>query len=526
MTFSSSCIRVILITLRLFPQTQIMAILLVPFISAFLNHYMHYLLSHDTSNVYKCLLVTCMYNYCTYVIQQSLMFRQCQLLKDKFIHYFHASHLECGVPLPGVNRKQYNNLCDDSFKLRDFLAVIPILWSTIVNFGVTIYTMKTPNSDIPIRFLFTIGCIGLCTFLTYMMDQSVYEKTKPPPKTVISYRNKKETIIKVGLNYTNDPTFEERKRKQMDKQHAYSSYVIILINVITTYIALKNEAIEQLHSFSNISWMIGCLSYNLKSLQYYSYMDEFIAFMKCMKKHRLDCNDTTVTTTIPNTITFTNATFGYYNGDLLLGPAYEPVIHNLNFTFNRGKMYYLEATNGIGKSTLLNMFTSNLHEGTITFNGINRSEMSFFDLHKIILRGYQSSEYSPCFTKDDTSSVKGQDPWLEEQLVLTDLFGKDFVEMSGGQKKRMNLLMLLTSPASVLLLDEILSELSTEDVSEVPEGGGWLSRTINTLIKWQGRENKLIILVGHGLRELIPKDRDITHLRIEHLHTSTTLTTI
>ena len=528
MTFSSSCIRVILITLRLLPQTQIMAILLVPFVSAFLNHYMHYLLSHDTSNVHKCLLVTCMYNYCTYVIQQSLMFRQCQLLKEKLIHCFHTSHLECGVPLPGVNRKQYNDLCDDSFKLRDFLAVIPILWSTIVNFGVTIYTMKTPNSDIPIRFLFTIGCIGLCTFLTYMMDQSVYEKTKPPPKTVISYRNKEETNMKVGLNYMNDPTFEERKRKQMDKQHAYSSYVIILINVITTYIALKNEAIEQLHSFSNISWMIGCLSYNLKSLQYYSYMDEFIAFMKCMKKHRLECSSIThpPSLSIPNTITFTNATYGYYNGNLLSGPTYEPVIHNLTFTFNRGQFYYLEATNGIGKSTLLNMFTSNLREGTITFNGINRSEMSFFDLHKIVIRGYQSSEYSPCFTKDDTSSVKGKDPWLEEQLVLSELFGKDFVEMSGGQKKRMYLFMLLTSPASVLLLDEILSELSTEDVSEVPEGGGWLSRTINTLIKWPCRENKLIILVGHGLRELIPKDQNITHLRIEHLHTSTTLTTI
>jgi hypothetical protein len=38
----------------------------------------------------------------------------------------------------------------------------------------------------------------------------------------------------------------------------------------------------------------------------------------------------------------------------------------------------------------------------------------------------------------------------------------------------MYLLMLLTAPASVLLLDKILSELSTEDV---PEGGGWLSRT-------------------------------------------------
>jgi ABC-type Mn2+/Zn2+ transport system ATPase subunit len=169
------------------------------------------------------------------------------------------------------------------------------------------------------------------------------------------------------------------------------------------------------------------------------------------------------------------------------------------------------------------MFTSNLHEGTITFDGINRSEMSFFDLHKIVIRGYQSSEYSPPFTKDDTSSVKGKDTWLEKQLVLTDLFGKDFVEMSGGQKKRMLIYMLLTSPASVLLLDEILSELSTEDVSEVPEGGGWLSRVVNTLVQWPGRENKLIILVGHGLRELMPKSESIIPLRIKQTNDGTVL---
>jgi ABC-type cobalamin/Fe3+-siderophores transport system ATPase subunit len=257
-------------------------------------------------------------------------------------------------------------------------------------------------------------------------------------------------------------------------------------------------------------------------------MDEFITFMKCMKKHRLECMkehrlECNGTTFIATKITFHNATFGYYTGDILAGSTYKPVIHNFTFTFNRGRLYYLEATNGIGKSTLLNMFTSNLHEGTITFDDINRSEMSFFDLHKIILRGYQSSEYSPSFTKDDTSIVKGKDPWLEKQLVLTDLFDKDFVEMSGGQKKRMLIYMLLTSPALIILLDEILSELSTEDAPEVPEGGGWLTRVMNTLVEWPGRENKLIILVGHGLRGLMPKSESIIPLHIKQTNDGTVL---
>ncbi len=244
-----------------------------------------------------------------------------------------------------------------------------------------------------------------------------------------------------------------------------------------------------------------------------------------MKKHRLQCHKDTIFSSsfVPTKITFTNATFGYYTNNLLLGSDYVTIIHNLNFTFNIGNMYYLEATNGIGKSTLLNMFTCNLYNGTITFNGINRDNMSFIELHKMIIRGYQSSEYNPSYSKDDTQIVKGKDTWLEEQLVLTTLFGKDFVEMSGGQKKRMLIYMILTSPTSVLLLDEILSELSTEEVPEVPEGGGWLGRVINTLIHWPGREQKIVILVGHGLRKLIPKSEYIKHLLIKQTDKQTLL---
>jgi len=189
-------------------------------------------------------------------------------------------------------------------------------------------------------------------------------------------------------------------------------------------------------------------------------------------------------------------------------------------------MYYLEATNGIGKSTLLKMFTSNLHDGTITFDGKSRANMSFEDIHRMIIQGYQASEYSPAFSKDDTSIVKGKDLWLEEQLGLHGLFDKDFVEMSGGQKKRMLIYMLLTAPAVVLLLDEILSELSTEDVPEVPEGGGWLGRVISTLVQWPGRTEKFVILVGHGLRDIIPKKEDIVHLRIEQGIDRTNLTVL
>ena len=535
MTFSSSCIPVVIATLRLFPWWRVVAMFFIPFLTAYLNHYMHHLLENEANDVYKCIIITGMYNYIAYVVQQSLMFRQGQIMKEELVQKLHLIHLECGVSLPGINQRQYKELCENAFKLHDFLTVMPILWSTIVNFGVTISLMDTDGYIVPLRLIYTVGCIALCGLITYMTDHSVYEKTTPPPGTIVSFRNSKGSNMKMGLGYRVDKDYNRRKRERMDAQHRYQTYVIVGMNVITTYVALKSGNIAQLHSFSNISWMIGCLSNNLKSLQYPTYMTEFITFMDCMKKHCLKCTSLypcPSPSPIPSlpplppitNIAFHNATFGYYNGDLLNDSKYVVVVHNLNFTFFGGMLYYIEATNGIGKSTLLNMFTSNLHDGFITFDGIDRTQMSFSDLRRLVIRGYQASEYSPTFSKDDTALVQGMDSWLEEQLGLSDLFGKDFVEMSGGQKKRMLIYMLLTAPATVLLLDEILSELSTEDVPEVPEGGGWLSRVVNTLVQWPGRKQKIMILVGHGLINMIPNDDTSVHLHLKQCISGTTLT--
>ena len=149
------------------------------------------------------------------------------------------------------------------------------------------------------------------------------------------------------------------------------------------------------------------------------------------------------------------------------------------------------------------MFSSNLQSGDVFFGSQNRKDMSFDDVSSSIFHIVQASEYTPKFTTEEVKAYKGRDIWLEEQLGLKDLLEKDTIEMSGGQKKRIFIYMVLTSSAPILLLDEILSELSTEETPDVPEGGGWLKRVITTLINWKGRENKIMILVGHGLIDLI-----------------------
>jgi ABC-type lipoprotein export system ATPase subunit len=106
---------------------------------------------------------------------------------------------------------------------------------------------------------------------------------------------------------------------------------------------------------------------------------------------------------------------------------------------------------------------------------------------------------------------------------INDLFEKDSVEMSGGERQRMSLYISLTSKSTVILLDEILSEMSSEETSDVPEGGGWLCRVINTLVNWQGRYNKIIILVGHGILDLIPNKKRVIKLKLYNENNQTIL---
>jgi ABC-type cobalamin/Fe3+-siderophores transport system ATPase subunit len=517
-----SCFNVAITTLALFPPFRLCGLLLIPFISAFMNTYVNRLLAKEADNIMYCLIAKAALDYVSWIVQQKISYSQVRIMGDNLMTRLHMSNINCGVPIPGVNQKQHKDLTDDQSKLRDFLFILPMLWASCVNFAVTIYMMET-NSDYPIRFIFTLFCGIMCCIITYLTDPTVYEKTKPSATSVVKFDDSQFVRMKMSMGCIIDQDFEERKRKKIDAQQDIQKYVILLVNLITTYISLASKNIGQLHAFGNISWMIGYLADNIKSLQYYTYMNEFISFCKCLESHKLDCEHTTIPLGQIDKVSFVNTSFGYYSDDLMKQPAKNQKITNLSYTFKLGYFYYLEAPNGVGKSTIMRMFTSNLFDGEIFFGSTNRKNLSFEDICTSVFHIVQASEYTPKFSKDEIGASKGKDEWLEEQLGLKDLFDKDTVEMSGGQKKRMFIYIVLTSKSPIVLLDEILSELSTEETPDVPEGGGWLLRVIRTLSDWQGRCNKIMILVGHGLFEFIPKKPCIVKLKLENTETKTIL---
>jgi energy-coupling factor transporter ATP-binding protein EcfA2 len=442
-------------------------------------------------------------------------------MENNLLLRINMSKIKCGVPIPGCNQKQHKDLIDEHSKLRDFLYVIPMLWSSIVSFGISIYMMET-QSEYYVRVIFTVFCIFMLCILTYLTDLSLYEKTKPSPTIVTKFDDSNYVKMKLSMGCNLDTEFELNKREKMEKQQNIQKYVICFVNLIVTFISLIGKDIAQLHAFSNISWMLGSLADNIKSLQYYTYMSEFLTITKTFEEYKLIANGITPIGLV-NNVDFINASFGYYNDDLTNNPTQIQKIFNLTYTFKRGVFYYLESPNGVGKSTMLRMFSSNLFAGDIYFGCINRKNLTFEEINSNIFHIVQASEYTPKFNQDEIKSYQGRDIWLEKQLGLTDLLDKDTVELSGGQKKRLFIYIVLTSNAQILLLDEILSELSTEETPDVPEGGGWLQRVINTLNMWDGRSNKIMILVGHGLLNLIPPD--VIKLKLEEKNNKTFLTT-
>ena len=508
---SYSCLYMIYKSLMLLDIISRIGLILIPIISSLMNIHINTILAKNDVDIVICVIYKLIFDYINIIVINNVTYRKIRIMSETLKLKLEMAKVQCGAPIPGINQKQFKDLMLDTSKLRDFMCLIPLFWNSIVNFTISIYFIDNYNGY-PIRFMFVVFCIIMVSILSYMTDLTLYEKTKNDTKLISKFDDFLYVKTKLSMGCKLDTQYEINKKKMIEVQQNKQKYVVLITNLIITFISLVNKNIGQIHSFSSISWMLGCLADNIKSLKYYSYYEEFTNLMECFERHKL-----TSTNTVPvgliDSIDFVNASFGYY--DDLYESNMTQKIFNLNYRFYRNKIYYLEAPNGIGKSTLLRMFTSNLFAGDVYFGSINRKNLDFEDVISNVFHIVQASEYTPKFSKEEIMACRGRDKWLEDQLGLKDLFDKDTVEMSGGQKKRMFIYIVLTSNASILLLDEILSELSTEDTADVPEGGGWLNRVINTLSEYNNH-NKIIIMVGHGLLELIPKKDHIINLKLEN----------
>lgn len=197
-----------------------------------------------------------------------------------------------------------------------------------------------------------------------------------------------------------------------------------------------------------------------------------------------------------------NLTFSY--------DGVNPVIKNLNLSFQKGKVTVLMGANGCGKSTLFNLMTRNLFpdEGSIFLGEKDTDDMKRKEFARSVsivhqnntappdltvekLVGYGRTPYLTPFqttgAKEDEKAIK----WAMDVTNVEDIRDKCVAELSGGQRQRVWIAMALAQMTDVLFLDEPTTYLDIRYQIEILK-----------LIRELNREYKItIIMVLHDINQ-------------------------
>ena len=164
------------------------------------------------------------------------------------------------------------------------------------------------------------------------------------------------------------------------------------------------------------------------------------------------------------------------------------VISNAEFIIGRGEKVALVGKNGMGKTTLMKIITGEIsHEGAVELG--HNVEIGYFAQNQADLLDVEKTVFE---TIDD--EAKGEFRLKVRTLLGSFLFSGDDIEkkvkvLSGGEKTRLALCLLLLRPINLLLLDEPTNHLDIQS-KEILK---------NALIDFEGT----LIIVSH--------DRDFLH---------------
>ena len=159
-------------------------------------------------------------------------------------------------------------------------------------------------------------------------------------------------------------------------------------------------------------------------------------------------------------------------------------VWNRELTFEKGKLYLIEAASGRGKSTFCSYVLGYRHDysGQVLFNDVPTSTFKVRDwvearrLH--ISHLFQELRLFPELTafeniviKNKLTNFKSQEQiatWLE-QLGIADKMHERIGRMSFGQQQRVALIRALVQPFDFLLVDEPISHLDDKNAAVMAE---------------------------------------------------------
>lgn len=180
------------------------------------------------------------------------------------------------------------------------------------------------------------------------------------------------------------------------------------------------------------------------------------------------------------------------------------VLKDINYTFQKGKVYAIKGKSGSGKTTLLSLL-SGLEKtsiGSITYNkeDLNKMDLDYYRSHHIGIV-FQSFNLLPHLTaienivlSMDISNIKEMNKKekaieLLEKVGLTKEDGeRRILKLSGGEQQRVAIARSLSYNPSIILADEPTGNLDKETEEEVMKIFKHLAHN----------EKKCIIIVTHS----------------------------
>ncbi|HMP74208.1 MAG TPA: Fe-S cluster assembly ATPase SufC [Kiritimatiellia bacterium] len=201
----------------------------------------------------------------------------------------------------------------------------------------------------------------------------------------------------------------------------------------------------------------------------------------------------------------------------------QPILKGVNLTINKGEVHALMGPNGSGKSTLSSVIMGHpayeVTEGEIRINGENILELEPDERAKLgVFLAFQYPVAIPGvtvakFLKSAHDAVHGDKnvgagAFLKELrenikfLEMNETFINRFLNdgFSGGEKKRMEILQMLTLKPSFAVMDETDSGLDIDALRIVSKG-------VNRLVG----PDLAVLLITHY-------ERILTYIKPDHLH--------
>ena len=212
--------------------------------------------------------------------------------------------------------------------------------------------------------------------------------------------------------------------------------------------------------------------------------------------------------------------------DLYANVGEKKILKGLNLTINKGEIHVIMGPNGAGKSTLANVILNNpiynKLSGEVDFEGENINSLKTDEIaRKGIFMSFQSPEEIPGisvmnFLKYAKNKITGEpvkvfkfkselEQNMEELNIDKSYAGRNLnVGFSGGEKKKNEILQMLTLNPKLAVLDETDSGLDVDAI-----------RTVSKGIKMFKNENNAVLIITHNTKILHSLKVDYVHILVD-----------